>query len=168
MNTKVIFAVVLGPLLFTSALLAQTKDPVIGAYFNVEQALINQDLNGAKTAATDLAQKAQVANNGTISKDANDLAKTESLAQARQVFKALSEDALNHIQSGKGSQGMACSMGNAQVKPWLPKILGTGYPSTACSIGDTQCMRTQKSPESSCTGQSISGCGMMRNMCSGA
>jgi hypothetical protein len=66
----------------------QTKDSVIGAYFNVEQALINQDLNAAKTAATDLAQKAQIANNGTISKDANDLAKTDSLDQARQVTSA--------------------------------------------------------------------------------
>jgi|SRR6516164_5523699 hypothetical protein len=70
MNTKVVFAVVLGPLLFTSALLAQTKDPVIGAYFNVEQALINEDLNAAKTAASDLAQKAQAANNGPILEDA--------------------------------------------------------------------------------------------------
>ena len=166
MNTKVVFSVVSGVLLFASALLAQTKDPVMGAYFNVEQALIDEDLDAVKTAASDLAEKAQAANNGTILKDANDLAKTESLAQARQVFKALSEDALNHIQSGKGSQGMACSMGNAQVKPWLPKILGMGYQSTACSIGDTQCKRTQKSAESSCTGQT--GCGMRRNMCSGA
>ena len=166
MNTKVVFSVVSGVLLFASALLAQTKDPVMGAYFNVEQALIDEDLDAVKTAASDLAEKAQAANNGTILKDANDLAKTESLAQARQVFQALSENALNLIQSGEGSQGMDCSLGNAQVKPWLPKILGMGYQSTACSIGDTQCKRTQKSAESSCTGQR--GCGMRRNMCSGA
>src|SRR5262252_7329390 len=97
MNTKVLFLVVSGALLFASAVLADTKDPVIRAYFNVEQAVINEDLNRAKIAASDLAQKAQAPNNETILKDANDLAKTESLAQARQVFKALSEDALNLI-----------------------------------------------------------------------
>lgn len=128
MNTKpvLVFSVVSGAVLFAAAAPADTKDPVIGAYFNVEQAVVNQDLNAAKLTASDLAQKAQAANNEAILKDATDLATAASIDQARQIFKALSQDTLNLIRSGEGSQGAACSMGNAQFKPWLPKILGTG------------------------------------------
>jgi hypothetical protein len=143
MKNKIVFPFVSAALLFAGTVFAQTKDSVIGAYFNVEQALINQDLNGAKTAATDLAQKAQVANNGTISKDANDLAKTDSLDQARQAFKTLSEDTLKLIQAEPASKDMACSM------------------------GDAQCMQTENTAQSSCMGSQTSsrgtmGCGMMR------
>ena len=143
-NTKAVFSVVGCALFFAAAASAHTKDPVIRAYFKVEQAVVNEDLNAAKVTASDLAQKAQAASNEAILKDASDLAKTESIDRARQVFKGLSEDALNLIESGEGSQGTTCSLGNAKVKPWLPKILDTGYQSTACSIGDAPCMRPQK------------------------
>jgi Protein of unknown function (DUF3347) len=143
MNSKVVVSLVSGAFLFGAAALADTKDPVIGEYFKVEQAVINQDLNAAKLAASDLAQKARAADNEAIAKDANDLAKTDSVDHARQIFKALSEETLNLIQGGEASQNTACSMGNAQ------------------------CMQSQNSAAKSCMGQRMSGCGMMRNMCSG-
>lgn len=59
-------------LLFASALMADTKDLVIGAYFKTGSAIIGEDLDGAKNAASDLAHNAQPANNGAISKCATD------------------------------------------------------------------------------------------------
>ena len=143
MKRKLVFSVVSGALLFAGAVLADTKDPDIEGYFRVEQALVNDDLNVAKTAATDLAQKAQAANNGMISKEAADLANAGSIEQARQAFKTLSEDTLNLIQGGEGSQD------------------------TACSMRDAQCIQTPKSAQSSCMGSGRSNCAMMRLTCSG-
>jgi hypothetical protein len=135
MNTKLVYCVVAGAFLFAGAALADTKSPVIGAYFKVEQAVVNQDLNAVKAAASDLAQKAQMANNETILKDANDLAKTESIDQVRQVFRTLSDDTLHLIQTGEGSQ------------------------ETAGSASGTQCMQTTH--QTSCMGSTTLSCGMM-------
>jgi ABC-type transport system involved in cytochrome bd biosynthesis fused ATPase/permease subunit len=143
MQGKLIFSILSGTVLLGVTAFADTKGQVLGAYFNVEQAIISADLSATKIAASDLAQKAQAANNETISKDANDLANAESLDQARQIFKGLSQATLNLIQGGGVSRSMDRSM----------------------SCG--QCMQTQKSAEDSCMGQGMSGCGMMRNMCSG-
>jgi Protein of unknown function (DUF3347) len=141
MNTKLVFSVVAGAVLFAVGASAGTKDPVIGAYFKVEQAVINEDLNGAKVAASDLAQKAQAAANEAILKDATDLAKSESLDQARQIFRAPSQDTLNLIQSGEGSEGTTCSTNDAQFKLWFPKILAT-----TCSMDYAQCMYPGRFP----------------------
>lgn len=147
MKSRSIVFVVSGTLFLAGVALGDTKDSVIGTYFKVEQAVISGDLNAAKTEALDLAQKAQTANNEAISKDANNLAKAESIDQARQVFKTLSDDTLTLIRSGEGSQDRACSMG--------------------C----TQCMQRQNTAGRSCMGQMAPGCGMMGqttgNMCSG-
>jgi len=135
MNRKLVLSVVWGAFLFAGAALADTKSPVIGAYFKVEQAVVSQDLNAVRAAVSDLAQKAQAANNETILKDANDLAKSESLDQARQVFKTLSDDTLHLIQTGEGSQ------------------------ETAGSSSGTQCMQTTN--QSSCMGSTTPSCEMM-------
>jgi Protein of unknown function (DUF3347) len=136
MNTKLVFSVVSGAVFFAVGASAGTKDPVTGAYFKVEQAVVNEDLNAAKVAASALAQKAQAADNEAILKDATDLAKSESLDQVRQIFKALSQDTLSFIQSGEGSEGTACSTSDAQFKLWFPKSLGT-----TCSMDYAQCMQ---------------------------
>jgi Protein of unknown function (DUF3347) len=149
MKSKLVFSILSGTLLLGVTAFADTKDPVIGAYFNVEQAIVSADLSAAKVAASDLAQKAQAVNNGTISKDANDLANADSLDQARQIFKGLSQATQNLIQGGEVSR------------------------STDRSTSGGQCMQMQKSAGGSCMGQGMSGmgqgmsgCGMMRNMCS--
>jgi hypothetical protein len=150
MKSKLVLSILSGALLLGVTAFADTKDPVIAAYFNVEQAIVSADLSAAKSAASDLAQKAQAVNNEAILKDANDLANAESLDQARQIFKGLSQATLNLIQGGGVRQDRSMSCGG-------------------------QCMQTQKSAEASCMGQAMSGCGMgqemsgcgmMRNMCS--
>lgn len=147
MKSRSIVFVVSGTLFLAGVALGDTKDSVIGTYFKVEQAVINGDLDAAKTAASDLAQKAQTANNEAISKDANNLAKADSIDQARQVFKTLSDDTLTLIRSGAESQDRACSMSG------------------------TPCMQRQNTAGRSCMGQMAPGCGMMGqtmgNMCSG-
>jgi hypothetical protein len=107
--------------------------------------LYNQDLNAVKAAVSDLAQKAQAANNETILKDANDLAKTESIDQARQVFKTLSDDTLHLISTAEGSQetagsrsGMQCMqttnqsscMGSTTLTPTMASVFRE-----TCAIG---------------------------------
>jgi hypothetical protein len=141
MNTKLAFAVVSGAVFFAVGASAATKDPVIGAYFKVERAVLIEDLNATKIAASALAEKAQAADNAAILKDATDLAKSDSIDQARQAFKALSEDTLDLIQRGEGSQGTTCSTSDAQFKPWVPKIL-----SAACSMDFAQCMQPTRFP----------------------
>ena len=143
MNKKLIATVVSAALFFATAALADTKSSVVGAYFQVEHAVINGDLNAAKAAASDLAQKAQVANDDAIVKDANELAKAESIDQARQLFKPLSDDTLNLIQTSEGSQNMACATGSA-------------------STSTPQCMQTNA--RSSCMDAGMSSCGAMMNM----
>lgn len=137
MKSKLILSIVSGAIVFaTTAVFAETKDSVIGAYFNLEQALINQDLSGTKTAAADLAQRAQVIDE-SIGKAANDVAKADSIEQARQAFKTLSADTLSFIQVERANQA------------------------TACSMDETQCMRTGTNAQSSCMASRTPSCGMM-------
>jgi hypothetical protein len=57
MNKRLIAFVVSAAFFLPTAALADTKNPVVGGYFQVEHAVINADLNAVKAAASDLAQK---------------------------------------------------------------------------------------------------------------
>ena len=60
MNRKLLLCVVSGVLLVAAAAWADPKEDVIAAFFKVDQAVVNGDLNAVKTAASDLAQKSSV------------------------------------------------------------------------------------------------------------
>jgi hypothetical protein len=107
MNRKLLLCVVSGALLVAAAAWADPKEDVIAAFFKVDQAVVNGDLNAVKTAASDLAQKAQLADSQAILKDANDLAKADSIDQARQLQKALGEDILGLVKTREGSRNTA-------------------------------------------------------------
>ena len=117
MNRKLLLCVVSGALLVAAAAWADPKEDVIAAFFKVDQALVTGDLSAVKAAASDLAQKAQSADSQAILKDANDLAKADSIDQARQLHKALGEDILGLVKTREGSQNNvsgACPMMNSQ------------------------------------------------------
>ena len=108
-NSKLAISIVSGALLFAAAAWADPKDELIVAFFRVDRAIVNGDLNAAKTAASDLAQKAQATDHQAILKDANDLAKADSIDQARQQYRALSEDTLALINTKEASQSGGCA-----------------------------------------------------------
>jgi hypothetical protein len=111
MNTKLIASAISATLFLAATGLADTKNSVVGGYFQVERAVINGDVNAIKAAASDLAQRAGVANDDAIVKDADRLAKAESIDQARQLFETLSQETQNLIQAGESGQNMGCSIG---------------------------------------------------------
>ena len=116
MNSKLLLSIVSGALLVAATAWADPKEDVFAAFFRVDQAIVDGDLNAAKTAATDLAQKAQAADSQAILKDANDLAKSDTIDQARQLPKPLAPDTIALVKTGEGSQNTASAacpmMGN--------------------------------------------------------
>ena len=72
MAGKFVLSVISGALPSAAAVLTDTKDPLIGPYFRVGYTIIGGDLNEAKNATSDLAQKASVAVSETMSNDTTD------------------------------------------------------------------------------------------------
>ena len=138
MNRKLLLCIVSGALLVAATAWADPKEDVIAAFFNVDQALANGDLNAVKTAASDLAQKAQSADSQAILKDADDLAKADSIDQARQLHKALGEDILGLVKTREGSQNTvsgACPMMNSRntASDGCPMMGSQNTASATCS-----------------------------------
>jgi hypothetical protein len=130
MNNKLLLCVVSSSMLFAAAASADPKQDVIAAFFRVDQAIVNGDLDAAKTAASELAQKAQAADRQAILKDANDLAKSDTIDQGRQLYKALAEDALALIKTGESSQNTASAT--------CPMMGSRNTASTSCSMMGSQ------------------------------
>jgi hypothetical protein len=85
---------------------------VLVAYEKVSQALANDDLAAAKTAAATLSEKAGEDGKQTIAGHADALAKSDSLDAAREHFKAMSGEAAKLAQ-GSTHHVVHCPMANA-------------------------------------------------------
>lgn len=79
----------------------------------VSKALANDDLGAAKTAASGLSETATAAGNQTLAKHAAELAKSDSLDNAREHLKAMGSEAAKLAQGAKQYQVMTCPMANA-------------------------------------------------------
>jgi Protein of unknown function (DUF3347) len=88
----------------------------LNAYHKVQEALVKDDLAGAKKDATDLAAKAKAANNESIAGHADALAKSDSLDTAREHFKAISDECIKMASNVEGQYVFNCPMKNAD---WL-------------------------------------------------
>lgn len=96
-----------------SAKMHNDNKAVLKSYETVSTALANDDLPAAKTAATDLAEKAKAAGNRTLQEHAAELAKSDSLATAREHFKAMSGEAAKLAKGSDQFHMMHCPMAKA-------------------------------------------------------
>lgn len=110
---KILTLLVLAAASLTGA--AQAEDAILDNYVVVSTALAQDDLKGAKSAATTLAASAK----GTsLATHASSLAKSDSLATARGHFKAVSEEAVK-LAAGKAEYFVfTCPMAKAD---WVQK-----------------------------------------------
>ena len=86
------------------------------AYHEVHEALAKDDLAGAKKAATDLAEKATPAKCVSTAKHAADLAQSNSLENAREHFKPISDECIKMAEGVDGQYVFHCPMAKSQ---WL-------------------------------------------------
>ena len=113
-TTLGIAVAVLATSLMALPLSAKTENnAVLNSYENVSTALANDDLPGARTAATDLSEKAKAADNQTIAEHASELAKSDSLEAARDHFKAMSDAAGQLAKGSDQFHMMHCPMAKA-------------------------------------------------------
>jgi hypothetical protein len=88
----------------------------LNAYHKVHEALVRDDLAGAKKGATDLAVKAKATNNQSIAEHADVLAKSDSLDAAREHFRAISDECIKMAANVEGQYVFNCPMVKAD---WL-------------------------------------------------
>lgn len=100
-----------------SARLASNEEAAcLKAYHQVQDALAKDDLEATKKSAVELAEKATVAKCVTTPQRATELAKTDSLAKAREHFKAISEECIKMAAGIEGQFAFTCPMAKAD---WL-------------------------------------------------
>ena len=113
MNTKLaLFFALITAALAVPALAGQAK-AWLQPYEAVSSALANDDLASAKTAAAELTDEAKSAGHELIARHAAELAKSSSLDQAREHFKAMSAEAVKRVDGNGGYQVMQCPMADA-------------------------------------------------------
>ena len=93
--------------------LAHAGDAVLDDYVAVSTALSKNDLPAAKTAAGTLAQVAKTADQATLATHAAQLAASDSLATAREHFKAASGEAVKLAAGKEGYYILTCPMAHA-------------------------------------------------------
>ncbi|MBN8708042.1 MAG: DUF3347 domain-containing protein [Verrucomicrobia bacterium] len=95
--------------------MAHAQDTVLDNYTAVSTALAQDNLSAAKSAATTLAEGAK----GTaLAEHASALVKSDSLATAREHFKAISEEAVKLADGKAGYYVFTCPMVKAE---WVQK-----------------------------------------------
>lgn len=117
-----IVAFVAGAVLFAANVPAKEDNAVLDAYLKVSQALAADNLNGAKSAATDLAAKAKAGGNETLASHASELAKSDSIDKARDHFKMASAEAAKLADGKSGYYLMTCPMAKADWVQSNPKV----------------------------------------------
>ena len=86
------------------------------AYHKVHDALAKDDLAGAQKAASDLGEKAAAAKCVSTPRHAAELARSNSLENAREHFKAISEECIKMAEGVDGQYVFTCPMAKAE---WL-------------------------------------------------
>lgn len=117
-----IFAFVAGTVLFAANMPAKEHNAVLDAYLKVSQALAADDLPGAKSAATDLAAKAKTGGYEALASHASELAKSESIENARDHFKKASGEVVKLAEGKSGYYVMTCPMAKADWVQSNPKV----------------------------------------------
>lgn len=113
---------------------------ILSSYVNVSSALANDDLAGAKAAASTVAKHAEMGEQKDVAVSAQKIAIAADIEKARSAFKALSRTVEPLAKDQKGLVVMHCSMANAdwvQAKgktqnPYFGQaMLGCGSPKTS-------------------------------------
>ncbi len=121
--------------------IAQAADPVLDPYVAVSTALAKDDLPAAKTAADTLAEAAKTAGNAALATHASQLAASDSLATAREHFKAASEEAVKLAADKEGYCVFTCPMAKAEwvqtTKDVQNPYMGSAMPGCGSVKGDT-------------------------------
>ncbi len=93
-------------------------NPVLDATIPVSQALTNDNLESARKAAAALAETAKTARQEAIATHAAQIAASKTLEEAREHFKAVSEETVKLAAGQEGYYVMTCPMAKAD---WVQK-----------------------------------------------
>lgn len=140
-----IFAFIAGVVLFAANVPAKEDNTVLDAYLKVSQALAADDLNGAKSAATDLAAKAKTGGNEALVKHASELAKSDSIENARDHFQMASAEATKLAEGKSGYYLMTCPMAKAD---WVQSSQKVSNPYLGKSMPTCGALKEQKKTSS--------------------
>jgi hypothetical protein len=111
-NIIVAIALVTSGLIASSGF-AKGNDELLKSYDAISMALAKDDLAAAKSAASELAEKAKENDDETISKQAGELANSASIDAAREGLKRLSDEAANLAKGSDDYHVMTCPMAKA-------------------------------------------------------
>jgi len=140
-----ILAFVAGAVLFAANVPAKEDNAVLDSYVKLSQALAADDLNGAKSAATDLATKAKMGGNETLAHHASELAKSDSIQKAREHFKMASSEAAKLAEGKAGYYLMTCPMAKAD---WVQSNSKVSNPYFGKSMPNCGSLKEQKKTSS--------------------
>ena len=111
MNTRVIAAIgALGAAVIASSGFAKDNNEVLKSFDAVSMALAKDDFAAAKSAASELAEKAKANGHEAIAKEAGELAKSDSIDAAREDLKAMSDEATKLAKGSGDYHVMTCPM----------------------------------------------------------
>ncbi len=140
-----IFALIAGAVLFAANVPAKEDNAVLDAYLKVSQALAADDLNAAKSAAANLAAKAKTGGNEALASHASELAKSESIENARDHFKMVSAEATKLAEGKSGYYVMTCPMAKAD---WVQSNSKVSNPYFGKSMPNCGSLKEQKKTSS--------------------
>lgn len=95
---------------------SEQESAYLAAYHEVHEQLAEDDLDGTKSAAKELQEKAKAAKQDSIAKHAGELAASDSLETARKHFKPISEESIKMAEGIDGQFVFHCPMAKAD---WL-------------------------------------------------
>lgn len=139
---------------------AETASASIKAYFSVSEALASDSLAEAKTAASDLVDKAKAEKQDKIAQYASAVAGSASIEKARENFKALSAEEIKQFGSQPGYFVMTCPMANAD---WLQSTKEVSNPYMGKQMlrcGSVKEKAGAKTPQAAHTEEADHGCCM--------
>lgn len=135
-----------------SAKMNNNGNDVLKSYETVSTALANDDLPAAKSAATDLSEKAKAANDQTIAEHASELAKSDSLEKAREHFKAMSGTIATLAKGNNQYHMMHCPMAKANWAQSGDKVMNPylGKKMQQCGEMMKRMMKSSKTSDMNC------------------
>src|SRR5581483_3655448 len=131
-----IFALIAGAVLFAANVPAKEDNAVLDAYLKVSQALAADDLKAAK---------AKTGGNEALASHASELAKSESIENARDHFKMVSAEATKLAEGKSGYYVMTCPMAKAD---WVQSNSKVSNPYFGKSMPNCGSLKEQKKTSS--------------------